>query len=138
MHSGHSGQHFIHAIWLRARRQRLCKTKCKFNFGDMHEVGFQRKIRTHRQHAVVINTPSERAIDTNVALTIHAGSSDLPARDGRTMNFCKGGLNCIALSAVDRTLIIWQCSTTIFAVPEVMQKACRRLLFSISETIGVI
>ncbi len=54
------------------------------------------------------------------------------------MNFCKGGLNRIALTAVGRTLIIWQCSTTIFAGLEIMQKACSLLLFSISETIGVI
>ena len=54
------------------------------------------------------------------------------------MNFCKGSLNRIALSTVGRTLIIWQCSTTIFAGPQVVQNARRRLLFSISETIGVI
>jgi hypothetical protein len=53
------------------------------------------------------------------------------------MNFCKGGLNRIALTAVGRTLIIWQCSSTIFAGPQIMQKARCRLLFSISETIGV-
>jgi hypothetical protein len=54
------------------------------------------------------------------------------------MNFCKGPLNRIALTSVSRALIIWQCSTTIFASPEVMQKARSLLLFSISETIGVI
>jgi hypothetical protein len=54
------------------------------------------------------------------------------------MNFCKGRLNRIALTSINRALIIWQCSTTIFAGPEVVQKARRLLLFSISETIGVI
>jgi hypothetical protein len=86
----------------------------------------------------VIDAASQGAIYTDVALTIHAGGSDLPARDGRTMNFCKGRLNRIALTSINRALIIWQCSTTIFAGPEVVQKARRLLLFSISETIGVI
>jgi hypothetical protein len=54
------------------------------------------------------------------------------------MNFCKGRLNRITLTSISRALIIWQCSTAIFTAPEIMQKACSLLLFSISETIGVI
>jgi hypothetical protein len=104
----------------------------------VHEIGFQGNVCTHWQHTIVIDAPSQRAIDTYVALTIYTGGSDLPARDGRTMNFCKGRLNRIALNAVNGALIIWQCSTAIFTAPEIMQKACSLLLFSISETIGVI